>query len=158
MQQKIKSCFLSYVINRLKTSSWDSYHRCKFLTDEINYGILSTALSQQGSKINILIENYCGFGVEMSCVWCSVVIRLDLEKAMTYHSGTFCQKNGMDRGAWSVIVHGGHKESGKTEWLCARLNKISLLTYAERRNKHFKYSINYVVRWGASREWRSSFF
>lgn len=144
MQQKIKSCLLSYVVNRLKPSSWDYYHRCRFLTDEINYGILCIALSQQGSKINILIENYCGFGVGMSCVWCSVVIRLDLDKAMTYHSGTPCLKNAMDRGAWSVIVHGGHKERGKTEWVCARLNKISLPTYAERRNKHFKYSINYV--------------
>ena len=51
----------------------------------------------------------------------------------------------MDRGAWSVIVHGGHKESDKTEWLSARLNKIYLLTYAERRNKHFKNSMNYVL-------------
>ena len=143
MRQNIKSCLLTYVINRLKASSWDYYHRCRFLTDDINYRLLFTALSQQGSKINILIENHCGFGVEMSCAWCSVVIRVDLEKAVIHHSATSRLKNPMDRGAWSVIVHGGHKESGKTEWLSARLNKISLLTYAERRNKHCKYSIMY---------------
>ena len=37
-------------------------------TDEINYGLLFIALSQQGNKIKILIENYCGFGVAMSSV------------------------------------------------------------------------------------------
>ena len=40
----------------------------QIFTDEINYRLLFIALSQPGNKIKILIENYCGFGVEMSSV------------------------------------------------------------------------------------------
>ena len=86
-------------------------------------------------------------------MWVQSLGREDsLEKKMATHSSILCLGNPMDRGAWRVAVHGGHKRLGHTEQLNSNIKWSSwicrLLTGGKKNKPVYMYKkILCLMRW-----------